>query len=202
MTLSHDPLDILLKHDHWGTKRLLEVCATLSPDQFHARFDIGPGCLHDTLAHVIGAMRRWADRIAQRSLRPSFDRPVKPGTQPGPDVKTLTPAQLLAALDESAADLAAVADLCRRPQDQGGLGLDSIIEVPFGSTVYRFTRGVALVHVLTHGTHHRAQCLNMLRRLGLPDLAGDGLPEVAAADWQAEVETGQLPKFQRRTTSS
>jgi len=199
--MSHDPLDILLKHDHWGTKRLLEVCGTLSSDHFHQRFDIGPGSLHDTLAHIIGAMRRWADRIADRPLRPSFDRPVKPGTPSGADVKVLTPVQLIAALDEAAADLADIAGLCRRPQSQGGLGLDSIILVHFGQTTYRFTRGVALVHVLTHGTHHRAQCLNMLRRLGLPDLQGDGLPEVAAADWQAEVETGQLPKFKRRNPS-
>lgn len=194
MTMSHDPLEILLKHDHWGTRRLLEICATLTHEQFHRRFDIGPGSLHDTLAHVVGAMRRWADRIAGRLLRPSFDRPVRPGAVDA-EVKLMTPAELIAVLDEAAADLAAVAAECRRP---GGLGMDTVIEVSFGKTVYRFTRGASLVHVLTHGTHHRAQCLNMLKRLGEPDLAGEGLPEVAVADWQAEVETGQLAKFERR----
>ena len=58
--LTADPLDILLRHDHWGTRRVLEICATLTPEQFQQRFEIGPGSLHNTLAHVIGAMRRCA----------------------------------------------------------------------------------------------------------------------------------------------
>jgi uncharacterized damage-inducible protein DinB len=41
-----------------------------------------------------------------------------------------------------------------------------------------------LVHVATHGSHHRAQGLNMLRRLGLPGVS-DRLPEIDVLDWQA-----------------
>ena len=35
----------------------------LSDDAWHRRFEIGPGSLHDTLTHIVGAMFRWADRI-------------------------------------------------------------------------------------------------------------------------------------------
>ena len=56
--LSADPLDILLKHDRWGTRRLLDVCEGLTAEQFQRRFDMGPGSLHDTLTHIIAAMRR------------------------------------------------------------------------------------------------------------------------------------------------
>ena len=53
---------------------------------------------------------------------------------------------------------------------------------------YTFTRGTVLVHLCTHGTHHRAQCLNMLRHLNVPRLS-DKLPDPSAVDWQAETES-------------
>ena len=36
----------------------------------------------------------------------------------------------------------------------------------------------ALTHITTHGTHHRAQCLNMLRQLGVTPL-----PPSSVAEW-------------------
>jgi uncharacterized damage-inducible protein DinB len=38
-----DLLDILLSHDRWATQQILEACAPLSEEQFHHRFEIGPG---------------------------------------------------------------------------------------------------------------------------------------------------------------
>lgn len=35
-----------------------------------------------------------------------------------------------------------------------------------GGKTWSFTRGAVVTHVTTHGMHHRAQCVNMLRRLG------------------------------------
>ena len=40
------------------------------------------------------------------------------------------------------------------------------------------TRGATIVHVTTHGTHHRAQCLNILRQLGVTPL-----PPSSVAEW-------------------
>src|SRR6478736_5958362 len=59
-----DCLQILLSHDRWATTQLLDACGSLTPDQFHRRFDIGPGSLHDTITHIIGAMRTWTDSLA------------------------------------------------------------------------------------------------------------------------------------------
>jgi len=56
-----DPLKILLAHNHWATQELLTACAALTPDQFHQKFEIGPGSLHDTLTHIIGATRTWTE---------------------------------------------------------------------------------------------------------------------------------------------
>ncbi len=189
--LTADPLDILLRHDHWGTRRVLEICATLTPEQFERKFEIGPGSLHNTLAHMIGAMRRWADRIAGRVLRPSIDALRSGATE----AWVYTPQELMGLLDEAATDLAVIATEARLP---GGVGLESIFEVQFGPTLYRFTRGVALVHIATHGMHHRAQCMNMIRHLGLTGLSAAELPEIGVCDWQAEIETKQLEPFVRR----
>src|SRR5204863_251817 len=42
----------------------------------------------------------------------------------------------------------------------------------------QITRGAVLAQVTTHGMHHRAQCLNMLRRLGV-----NPLPPSSVAEW-------------------
>ncbi len=164
-----DTLDISLAHNAWATRELLRVCEKLDDAQWHRRFDMGPGSLHDTLTHIVGAMLRWADRIdgPPRALRPS----IEDGTQ-------RSAAQLRTLLDDAAAALAASAGRARER------GLDTALDVTLGGTPYRFTLGAMLVHVTTHGMHHRAQCLNMLRRLAAPGVS-DALPELDVLEWHA-----------------
>jgi caffeoyl-CoA O-methyltransferase len=167
-----EPLDILLRHDAWATREVLRACSGLSDEQWHRRFEIGPGSLHDALTHVVGAMLRWADRIdgPTRALRPSIE-----------DGSRRTPAELMALLEQAATDLSASAERAR------ARGLETELEVTLGGQAYRFTLGAALVHVTTHGMHHRAQCLNMLRHLGAPGIS-DRLPEIDPLDWQLQAE--------------
>lgn len=174
-----DPLDILLAHDDWGTRQVLGLCRNLSPEQFQRSFPIGPGQkggLAATLTHIIGAKRRWADRILERTLRPALESAHADG-------RGRTVAELSALLDEAHADLAAALSDARRR------GLDTRFSMTFGDKKYTFTRGAALTHVLTHGHWHRAQCLNMLRHLGVPGIS-DKLPDLDVVDWQAAA-TGQ-----------
>lgn len=185
--MTSDPLDILLAHNHWATRRLLEQARSLSREQFHRPFPIGPGDrggLHAILTHIISAMRRWADRIAGRPVRPTIERPPAGWTQPA-DAKDRTPDELLALLEAATADLTNVlADARRR-------GLDAIVKVelrsPRGMKSYAFTTGGALTHVLTHGHYHRAQCRNILRHLNVPGVS-DTLTDLDVCDWQHEVE--------------
>ena len=167
-----DPLDILLRHDAWSTREVLRACTALTDEQWHRRFEIGPGSLHDTLTHVIGAMLRWADRVdgPPTPLRPSIE---------GEALRT--PAELLAILEPAAADLAASAERAR------ARGLGTEFDVTLAGKTHRFTLGAALVHVTTHGMHHRAQCLNMLRHLGVPGVS-DRLPEIDPLDWQLQAQ--------------
>lgn len=166
-------IDRLAGHNVWATRVLLERCRGLTPEQFTRSFDIGPGRLHDTLLHVAGAMRRWADRIGDRPLRPSVEQ----------ENRVRTPDEILALLNEAEADLSGVLG---RVVEEGRLDETMSITIPRYQEPFVFTRGTAIVHVMTHGVHHRAQAINMLRRLGLADL-----PDLDAIEWELAGGTGR-----------
>ncbi len=158
-----DPFEILLRHDHWATREIIAPCEALSGEQFHRRFEMGPGSLHDTITHIIGAMRVWTDILEQRDIRPRPEGAQK-----------RSPAELRALLDESAAELASIA---RRR------GLEEVVTRVREGKTYTFTRAVVLAHVATHGMHHRAQCLNMLRHVGV-----NPLPKSSVTEWSLAAE--------------
>jgi uncharacterized damage-inducible protein DinB len=179
-TLTSDPLDILLAHDAWATRQLLEVCRGLSHEQFHQRFDIGLGSLHDNLSHVIGVLGRWSDRVAGKTPRPMLKAP--PGMNVQTDDADRTADELLGILENWSAQLRAVAAESRQR------GFDQTISVqwpgPGGKpTTYTLTHGAVFAHIATHNAHHRAQCLNMLRRLNTPGIS-DKLPDISVTEWQ------------------
>jgi uncharacterized damage-inducible protein DinB len=168
--VTSDPLSILRGHNRWATTRVLELCRGLTPAQFHERFEIGPGSLHETLAHIVDCMRWWADHVSGRPPRPTI---VPPAARLSVD-------ELSRLLDEADAELS---DLV----EQSRSALDAPVHAVFGDKRFTFTRGVALTHAFVHGTHHRAQCLNMLRRLNVPGTS-DRLPDIDVNDWQYETE--------------
>jgi uncharacterized damage-inducible protein DinB len=157
-----NPIDIMLAHDPWATRQILDACAKLTPEQFHQPFDMGPGSLHATTTHILAAIRRWTDVLHQVPMRPDFEGPSR------------TPADLLAALDEVYEAYTTVARA--HP-------LDGLVERTRGGKTYQFPRGVVLTHVATHSMHHRAQCLNMLRHLGVQPL-----PPSSVIEWQVAVQ--------------
>jgi len=162
-----DPLEILLAHDRWATRQILLACEKLSPEQFARKFEIGPGSLQAATTHLIAAMNAWSDTLAERPQRPRIDQN---GAQ-------YTPAQLLPLLDEATSEFAKMAT--SRP-------LDQIVKRTREGKEYTFTRGAVLAHVATHGVHHRAQCLNMLRHLGVSPL-----PLSSVIEWSRAVDFPQ-----------
>ncbi|MGQ0626775.1 MAG: DinB family protein [Phycisphaerales bacterium] len=186
---THDPVEVLIASDAWCTRQILNICAVLPREQFHRSFDIGLGSLHATATHVVSTMRRWTDRLAGRTPRPMLH--AVPGhPHVGGEDKDRTPEELSLLLDEAERDLASTMAELRRSHPAGGtLTLDW--PGPEGrARRYTFTHGAVIAHVTTHGYHHRAQMLNMLRRLGAP-VPGvtDGYPELSAVDWQAETQS-------------
>lgn len=180
-----DPADVLLKHDAWATRKLLSLCGSLPKDQFHQKFPIGLGSLHETLTHIVSVMRRWTDRLAGRTPRPMLHAIPEYPHLSG-EAKDRTPDELTAILDEAERDLAETVRACRAR----GLDKTVTLEWPGGDGKkqrYTFTHGAVIAHICTHGMHHRAQCLNMLKQLAIPGLS-DNLPDPSVTDWQSEIE--------------
>src|SRR5262245_34373821 len=137
MPRTSDPIDALLAHSLWATRLILEKCRALSAEQFQRPFPIGPGDhggLHAILTHILGAMRRWTDRIGARAVRPPLEN-WRTGYLPR---APYTPDELLALLDGAHHDLAAAIADARRQ----GLERDVILH-----KTHTCTAGVAIASV-------------------------------------------------------
>jgi len=155
-----DFLQILLSHDRWATAQLLGACGKLTGDQFHRRFEIGPGSLHDTFTHIVGSMRAWTETLARQEHRPRLEA----------HGQRRTPEQLLSLLEGTWREFAAEAR--RLPLEE------TVTRRTRDGKTFQITRGAVVAQVTTHGMHHRAQCLSMLRQLGVKPL-----PPSSVAEW-------------------
>lgn len=179
-----DPLDCLLAHNLWATRLILDRCRGLADEQFRRPFPIGPadhGGLCAILTHIVGAMRRWADRIGNRPIRPPLE-PWRPGHETR---EPLTPHDLLSLLNEAQADLTTViADVRRRGEP--ALAREAVLtfKTDNGESSLSFTAGAAIASAAVHGHYHRAQCMNILRQLGVTTASLDVI------DWQQAEEGG------------
>lgn len=149
--------ETLFAYESWATRQLLEACSALSRAQFEQPLGLGHGNLERTLAHLVGALTFFADRLHRRVPRPRIDR----------DGTTHTPAGLLAHFDVAEGELRqavaqtlathAVTDLLNWTHTDEG-EIDPLDRVPYA---------VALAQMLDHSNHHRTQALDMLRLLGV-----------------------------------
>lgn len=155
-----DPLTIMVATDRWATLQLFDACNNLTTEQFHQPFEMGPGSLHNTLSHLTAAMRAWTDSLAGQTPTPRIDQ----------DGQKRTSAELRALYEAAWKDFSA--ECTRLPLDQ------TISRQLRNGPVITLTRGVAVTQVTTHGMHHRAQCLNMLRHVGVKPL-----PPSSALEW-------------------
>jgi uncharacterized damage-inducible protein DinB len=81
---------------------------------------------------------------------------------------------MIARLDRAAADFATLARSIAKRGAWDDRWLDHLDDPPAEKSF-----GGAIAHVITHGMHHRAQVLYMLRRLGV-----EGLPEGDVLSWE------------------
>jgi uncharacterized damage-inducible protein DinB len=136
----------------WAWDRLLAAVAPLTDAQLDQPFEMGPGSLRATLRHLYGAERNWLARWR------GCDQPQFPQAS-----ELAKPAEFdrahRALVPERSADVANLdfSQTCTYTNPQG--------------RTYTFALGDVLLHVCNHGIHHRAQAVNMLRRLGQPPLA-------------------------------
>jgi uncharacterized damage-inducible protein DinB len=161
-----DILDRLLGHDAWTTRQLLLRCRELSNEQLDREFDIAHRSVRATLLHIVRNMEVWTDLIAER--------PIRENEGDVPEGRSVE--GLLRRLDSAAGDLAAIATGLAREGRLDDFFVDRLDNPP-----RKKPYGGAIVHVITHSMHHRAQLLYMLRRLGVQNLIeGDAL------SWEAQ----------------
>ena len=153
-----DLLDRLLGHDAWTTRQLLVRCGELTDAQLDQPFDIGPGTVRATLEHIVRNVEAWTDLMAGQPVR-AVEGPV------------------IERLDRAVADLAALGRPIAQRSGWDETWVDTLDDPPREKTF-----GGAIAHVLTHGMHHRAQVLYMLRRLGVADL-----PEGDVLSWERQI---------------
>ena len=167
--MENEPLRILLQFDRWATDRIFATCRTLSDTELDTEFPIGIGSIRATLAHLAGGMDWWIDHCEQRTLR-EYD------TRTGSLEEIYR--RFLRAWEEIERILL--------PSNQARweqVIFDSFDDPTYGKGTLRFRRSAVLLHLFNHGTHHRVQCLNMFRHLGVTPL-----PEIDLIDSHQELE--------------
>ncbi len=159
-----DLLDRLLAHDAWTTRQLLARCRDLPDNELDHEFDFAHRTLRATFLHVIWNMEAWSDQIA--------GLPIRKKLADDPHGRSLV--GLFERLDAAETDLGRAA---RGVRDRGGYDerwVDKDADPPLGRTY-----GSTILHVITHGMHHRAQILLMMKNLGVANL-----PEGDVLSWE------------------
>ncbi|MBC7772701.1 MAG: hypothetical protein H7210_09430 [Pyrinomonadaceae bacterium] len=148
-------IEFQLDHNAWATGRLIDACATLTPEQFERHMEIGPGSLQGTLSHIIETMFFFADCFTARHYENRSDFALKSRSVAG----------LQELLDRSSSEL----DTAINQALAGGVPA----ELAWASSEHgRMSGPAAVAQVFDHGSYHRAQCMNMLKRLGVLPLPG------------------------------
>lgn len=150
-TLSRDAVRYYFKATDWARNIALAACANLNDEQLDRTFEMGIGSIRTTLAHSEDAERWWLQNwIGEAAI--GFPKPSK----------TDTIDQIRAQFDETAQRRNAFIDALDKDDD-----LKRSVEAkPAPDRTIRFPLGVTMLQLCTHGTHHRAQLLNMLKRVG------------------------------------
>lgn len=86
---------MLLPYDGWANRHLLEECYILTKEKLERFMVPGHGNIDCTLAHLVGSMMFFADRLNQRP----------PRTHPGRDNPARTALELLSLFDAANYDL-------------------------------------------------------------------------------------------------
>ena len=172
---NRDPIAMYLDYQQWATRRLIDMCRPLDNDALDREFSIGPGSLRVALNHIISCMERWHARSNGQS---DFPPPGEPPT-----------------LDELSARLDAVIDALRgfaehEAKQDWSEAIATDFKMEDGSMMtLAFSKLAALMHCLNHATHHRSQCLNMLRQLGVTEQ-----PYTDLIDWEYETKQIEQPE--------
>ncbi len=143
-------LQTFFRYNDWADDRLLLAAGPLGDEQLDRAFDMGRGSLRKTLLHIVVAEQVWVQRWQGRSQTPWPDETERVAVATMGERLQQTRRErdgFLATLTD--------ADIDRRVVYRDSLG-----------SLYNADLGDMLLHLCTHSMHHRAQAVNMIRRVG------------------------------------
>lgn len=150
--LDPDTLREYLRYSDWATRRVIRAAVPLDGAELDRTFPIGLHTLRRTLTHLRDAEEWWVDNWTRRGDGSFAKLPDTTGLE-----------ELSRLLDASIAARDRYLDGC---DAEALLSPVTVEPVPGAPLAFRVAESV--MQLPTHGTHHRAQALAMLRRLGVP----------------------------------
>ncbi len=145
-----DLLRSLLQYDDWANDRVLQASATLTDEQLDRAFDMGRGSPRRTLLHIVSAEHVWVCRWQGRAETPWPDEEER---------------ATVATMHERLQQVRSARDSFLAQLSDGDLGRQVRYRDSFGSP-YIAALGDMIIQLCHHSAHHRAQIVNMIRRVG------------------------------------
>lgn len=159
------PLNELFTYNDWANDEILKVAKPLNETQLDQSFDMGRGSLRRTILHIYTAEMVWLSRWQQRGITPWPDEEERLS------VATLSERFAVTRREREAFRCKLTpADLEKVQPYRDSKG-----------TMYRASLGQMILQMFTHSTHHRAQAVNMLRRVNAGTVEVDFMYHVRAA---------------------
>jgi uncharacterized damage-inducible protein DinB len=149
-------IQVLFAYDAWANRQLLAACRTVSQEQFEAELNIGPGSLSTTVAHLIGSMFFFADRLNRAAPRPRWDQ----------DARQI-PGALASLLEQANQELQTALTNALETHDLTDMLNWTDTDLEEVGPLDQITYAVALAQIIDHGIHHRTQAMAMLQQLGV-----------------------------------
>jgi uncharacterized damage-inducible protein DinB len=149
-------IEALFAYDAWANRQLLATCRTVTQEQFDAALGIGPGSLSATLAHLIGSMFFFADRLNRQGSRPRWDQDAQQ-----------TPDTLAPILEQAIQELQTAVTNAFKTHDLTDILNWTDTDIEAVDPLDQITYAVALAQIVDHGIHHRTQAMAMLQQLGV-----------------------------------
>jgi uncharacterized damage-inducible protein DinB len=141
----------LLRYSDWANEQLVRAAAELTPEQLDQGFDIGLGSLRRILLHILAGETVWLKRW-QGDRETPWPNENEPATPADIGVRFSSNARHRDVFLNSISP-AKTADRVTYRDSKGSL--------------FSATLGDMMIQMCTHSTHHRAQAVNIFRRLSV-----------------------------------
>jgi uncharacterized damage-inducible protein DinB len=151
----------LIEYNYAAHRRLWTCIERLTDEQFTQEFDYSMGSIRNHMVHVMSADQRWMTRVTGEALSDRLNSSDFPTYEAVRERWQTIEQHILSSvngLDEGDFTRTISYEITRA----------NGMKVQATNTVWQI-----LVHIVNHGTDHRAQVLSLLHRIGAPTFEQD-----------------------------